>query len=72
MDTVLSWFTNQNNSIDVGLLYYHEPDTIAHYEGVGEELAEKVREVDGYVGYLLDQLEEKGLDDEVKNIEDCC
>ena len=66
VDTVLSWF--EEGGIDVGLLYSQEPDETGHNFGPDSpETIAMVQEVDAGVGYLLDQMEEKGLTDEVSS-----
>ena len=64
VDTTISWFKDED--IDVGLLYFHEPDDTGHYHGPsGEDTIKMVQEVDIGLGYLMDQLQENGLSDEV-------
>ena len=59
IDTVTDWLTGD---IDLAVMYIPQPDKVGHSYGPNSpEVRQKVREVDGAVGYLLDQLQEKKL-----------
>lgn len=59
IDTVTDWLTGD---IDLAVMYIPQPDKVGHRYGPNSpEVRQKVREVDGAVGYLLDQLQEKKL-----------
>ena len=69
VDRLIKWFTDKN-PINLGLLYMHEPDVIAHAHGPDSQ---EVRDVikgplNSVLGYLRKQLEEVGLLDSVNII----
>lgn len=64
VNTTLNWFTDDN--IDVGLLYYEEPDNTGHIVGPdSEQIHQVVKMVDSMLGYLLDEIERRGLRQQV-------
>ena len=68
IDKIVSWFVDKY-PINLGLLYFEEPDHTGHQFGPeSKEIIEKVEELDGDIGYLLQKLEENGLLDDVNLI----
>ncbi|KAM4695279.1 ectonucleotide pyrophosphatase/phosphodiesterase family member 5 [Discoglossus pictus] len=60
IDQLIEWFNN--NTINLGLLYWEEPDSTGHLLGPDNPLMEKViGKVDRTLGYLLEQLKRAGL-----------
>lgn len=67
VQTAISWFTDDNK--DFVALYFHEPDSTGHTYGPGStQVADKVREMDGILGLILDTLRSKSLEDKVNLI----
>lgn len=67
VDTIISWFLDKD--IEFGTLYFHEPDQSGHDHGPDSpEVASMVRYMDEILGYLLDKMEEHGLDKTVNLI----
>ncbi|KAA3676193.1 ectonucleotide pyrophosphatase/phosphodiesterase family member 5 [Paragonimus westermani] len=63
---VLWWLDNPRYHLDLVLAYFDEPDETGHAYGPHSlEVAEKVREMDAVLGYLLDGLRDHGLLDQV-------
>ena len=61
VNILIKWFT-QKDPINLGFLYFNEPDTIGHkYGPFSNEVAEMISQIDTYLGYLLSQLEHHGL-----------
>ena len=57
VDTIVKWL-NDSKSINLGLLYFEEPDQTGHMFGPDSpEIQKKVEELDEVLGYLLQQLE---------------
>lgn len=62
IDTVISWFLRKDRPINLGLLYFEEPDEIGHKFGPSsEQVKDTVMALDDLIGYLIEQLKEKGL-----------
>lgn len=69
IDTIIEWFTNKARPINLGLLYYSEPDHTGHIEGAGSiKVLEKIVELDGVLGLLFKALEEHDLIDRMNII----
>ncbi|XP_048760552.2 ectonucleotide pyrophosphatase/phosphodiesterase family member 5-like isoform X2 [Ostrea edulis] len=67
VDRVMDWLVN--DSIDFVTLYFHEPDKTGHKYGPDStQILGKVREMDGILGYILDNLEKFSLKDKVNLI----
>ncbi|XP_041369889.1 bis(5'-adenosyl)-triphosphatase enpp4-like [Gigantopelta aegis] len=67
VDDVMDWFTN--DKLNFVTLYFPEPDHTGHAHGPDSpEIVEKVKEMDGILGYLMLKLEENQLTDEVNVI----
>ncbi|MEO1021588.1 MAG: ectonucleotide pyrophosphatase/phosphodiesterase [Bacteroidota bacterium] len=62
IDTVISWFINEDKPIDFGTLYFDFVDGAGHRFGPdSDEVVEAIRRADALMGYLVEQLEDKGL-----------
>ena len=60
-DIMISWFTAEN-PVNLGLLYFNEPDHTGHTYGPdSKEVIQKVEELDKEVEYLLKRLKEENL-----------
>ena len=67
VDKVIEWFTQ--DGIDVATLYFHEPDHTGHIYGPDSvEMTLKVEEMDGVLGYLMEQFDRNNLWDSVNLI----
>lgn len=67
--TIVEWFTDSVRPINLGLLYFGEPDHTGHLEGAGTmAVLEKIVELDEVLGNLLDSLESKSLLDRMNII----
>lgn len=65
VDTALSWLAD----MDFVALYFNEPDSTGHYHGPqSQEVADKVREMDGVLGLILDGLDVRNFSDFVNVI----
>ncbi|RUS90762.1 hypothetical protein EGW08_001473 [Elysia chlorotica] len=61
VDTIIKWFTDEY-PINLGLLYFNEPDHTAHMCGPESENVTKLIEyADEITGYLFEKLKEKNL-----------
>ncbi|XP_053396059.1 ectonucleotide pyrophosphatase/phosphodiesterase family member 5-like [Mercenaria mercenaria] len=70
VDTIISWFTDKTVPINLGLLYFLEPDGIGHVTGGGSKnVTDMIKvELDNVLGYLFKKLKENGLLDEMNII----
>ncbi|XP_070575492.1 ectonucleotide pyrophosphatase/phosphodiesterase family member 7-like [Ptychodera flava] len=60
IDGALAWL--REDDLDVTMLYYGQLDTVLHETGMDSpQTAEKLREIDEGVGYLLEELEKDGF-----------
>ena len=67
-DMIISWFTDEN-PINLGLLYFTEPDHTGHTHGPdSKEVIQKIKELDGEEDYLLKRLKEVKLLDKMNII----
>lgn len=67
VDTVLGWLSDDN--FDLGVLYYHEPDSTGHRYGPDDPEIPKVIELmDTSLGYLMEKIEASELKDKVNLI----
>ncbi|XP_076468088.1 bis(5'-adenosyl)-triphosphatase ENPP4-like isoform X2 [Babylonia areolata] len=65
--TAIGWFVTERK--DFVALYFNEPDTTGHRYGPDSpEVADKVREMDGILGQILAELDDKNLTDVVNVI----
>ena len=61
IDTLIGWF-NDVFSINLGLLYYREPDATGHKYGPDSvEMKREIRKVDEAVGYLMQKMEKANM-----------
>ncbi|XP_059153949.1 ectonucleotide pyrophosphatase/phosphodiesterase family member 5-like [Physella acuta] len=68
VDTMVSWF-KAAHPINLGLLYFHEPDLTAHKFGPNSsEVINQIKYLDSAIGYLLSKFEENDLLDDVNII----
>ncbi|XP_061191187.1 ectonucleotide pyrophosphatase/phosphodiesterase family member 5-like [Saccostrea echinata] len=64
VDRVIDWLVNK--SIDFVTLYFHEPDKTGHMYGPDStQIVQKVKDMDGILGYILDSLDRNSLTDKV-------
>ena len=62
IDDVIKWFTNDTAPINLGLLYFSEPDHSGHLYGPeSDHILDLIVALDDIVGYLLQQLENHNL-----------
>ena len=65
IDNMIKWFT-MPYPVNLGLLYFEEPDEIEHEFGpLTPEVGKMIKALDELIGYLLNQLEKHNLLDEV-------
>jgi predicted AlkP superfamily pyrophosphatase or phosphodiesterase len=66
VDTVLGWLDNTNKRPSFVTLYFHEPDSAGHKDGLdAPQLAEAVTQVDNAVGRLVEGIHRLRLGDVV-------
>ncbi|XP_067945694.1 bis(5'-adenosyl)-triphosphatase enpp4-like [Watersipora subatra] len=64
IDLIISWFTDRETPINLGMLYNEYPDRTAHkYGPKSDEVRASVLEIDEGIAYLLDQLKSHKLQD---------
>ena len=71
VDALVKWFTSPDESkrINMGVLYFPEPDESGHEFGpYSEAVKDVLTKCDLVVGYLMNQLSEAGLDQDVNVI----
>ena len=69
IDTVIKWFTDKHQPINLGLLYFSEPDSMGHEVGPNsDKILDLVVELDATVGYLISELENVYLMDNMNII----
>ncbi|XP_035686327.1 ectonucleotide pyrophosphatase/phosphodiesterase family member 5-like [Branchiostoma floridae] len=62
VDTMIKWFTDDKYAINLGVLYFEEPDETGHKYGPDSpEMDRTLNKVDRTVGYLIGQLKQAGL-----------
>ena len=62
IDKVVTWFSAPEDPINLGLLYFSEPDGLGHKVGPDSaKMIDMIVELDGLVGYLIEQLKSHGL-----------
>lgn len=62
VDYVLSWLTDKVRPVNIGLLYFNEPDEAGHKFGPDSlEVAQAIQKVDAALGYLRKRLNETNL-----------
>jgi len=68
-DDMVNWFTQEKHPANLGLLYFEEPDEIAHETGAASTATlEKVKEIDKVIGHLITGLKERQIFDEMNII----
>ena len=71
VDAMVKWFTSPNESerINMGVLYFPEPDESGHEFGpYSQEIGQVLTKCDLVIGYLMNQLSEAGLAKEMNVI----
>lgn len=69
VDYMIDWFTDVNDPINLGLLYFDEPDITSHKYGTGSpEVVKMIHRLNDALGYLIDRLKEKQLYDNMNII----
>ena len=69
IDNIIRWFTDDEHPINLGLLYFSEPDHLGHNVGPNDpQMIEMIVELDGLVGYLIQKLKENHLFDHMNII----
>ena len=70
VDKMIDWFTDKIDPINLGLLYFPEPDEIAHENGAGSiKVFDFIKgELNEILGYLFKRLKEVGLFDNINII----
>ncbi|XP_013379790.1 ectonucleotide pyrophosphatase/phosphodiesterase family member 5-like [Lingula anatina] len=64
IDTIVDWFLDEDEPINLGLLYYHEPDRTGHNSGPeSENVTNMISFLDSATGYLIEKLKRKNLFD---------
>ena len=62
VDTIINWFTDKYKPINLGLLYFSEPDGLGHEVGPNsDKILDLIVELDDIVGYLISELEKAHL-----------
>lgn len=68
MDQVVKWFS-EDDSVNLALLYYHEPDHTAHSCGPNSSnVTEQIKYIDQHMGYLIQKLKKAKLFEKVNMI----
>jgi ectonucleotide pyrophosphatase/phosphodiesterase family member 5 len=69
VDIFVSWYLNKTNPINLGVLYFNEPDETGHQFGpYSPEIARMLSNCDYILGYLIQQLKYYGLYDQMNII----
>ncbi|XP_053396053.1 ectonucleotide pyrophosphatase/phosphodiesterase family member 5-like [Mercenaria mercenaria] len=70
VETLIEWFTDKTAPINLGLLYFPEPDEIAHETGAGSvNVTDFIKgELNNVLGYLFKRLKEVNLFEEMNII----
>ncbi|XP_066279729.1 ectonucleotide pyrophosphatase/phosphodiesterase family member 5-like [Branchiostoma lanceolatum] len=62
IETMIQWFTDEENPINLGVLYFEEPDEVGHEYGPDSpELDRALEMLDRTVEYLIELLQSAGL-----------
>jgi ectonucleotide pyrophosphatase/phosphodiesterase family protein 5 len=62
VDYVINWLTDKNKPVNLGLLYFDEPDIAGHIFGPDSpEVVKAIQRVDSGLGYLIKRLNESNL-----------
>ena len=66
IDQVVDWFVTEENPINLGLLYFSEPDRTGHKYGPdSNQLFEMIEALDGHLGYMFDKFQDHKLLDDI-------
>ena len=69
IDLMLIWFLGRITPINLGMMYFPEPDELGHAVGPESPLMiDKIIELDELIGYLIEQMKEKDLFDRINII----
>ncbi|XP_013379843.2 LOW QUALITY PROTEIN: ectonucleotide pyrophosphatase/phosphodiesterase family member 5-like [Lingula anatina] len=69
IDTIVDWFLDEVEPINLGLLYYHEPDNAGHISGPeSENVTNMISFLDSATGYLIEKLKAANLFDSINII----
>ncbi|WAR07736.1 ENPP4-like protein [Mya arenaria] len=69
VDDMVDWFTNKTNPVNLGLMYFDEPDEIAHASGAASTaVLNFVKELDVVIGHLIKRLRDTNLLDDLNVI----
>ena len=62
VDTVVKWFTRDQDPANFGMLYFEDPDFTGHKLGPESlEMIERIVELDEILGYVVDSIKEHNL-----------
>ena len=66
IDTIIKWFTDRYEPINLGLLYFSQPDSLGHDVGPNsDKILDLIVELDATLGYLINELEKVDLYEEM-------
>ena len=69
VDTVIEWYTDEIDPINLGLLYFDEPDETGHRHGAGsDQVVQMIIKLNDVLGHLFERLKEEKLGDEINII----
>ncbi len=69
IDNIIKWFSDPMEPINLGLLYFSEPDHLGHIVGPNSEyILELIIDLDNLIGYLIGELEKHDLFDRMNII----
>ena len=69
VDMLVSWYLDEKNPINLGVLYFAEPDDTGHQYGpYSSEIVQKIHDCDYILGYLIQKLKYVGLYDQMNII----
>ncbi|XP_064607164.1 uncharacterized protein LOC135471755 isoform X2 [Liolophura sinensis] len=62
IDGIIRWFLHNEKPVNLGLLYFDEPDLVGHAFGPNsKQLEDNLIDLDIHLGYLISQLKKHGL-----------
>ncbi|XP_005103204.1 ectonucleotide pyrophosphatase/phosphodiesterase family member 5 [Aplysia californica] len=69
IDTIVDWFTLPHHPINLGLVYFQEPDSTAHKAGPeSENVTRMISRINDIIDHLFTRLEEKDILDDINII----
>jgi len=69
IDMIVNWFATEKDPINLGLLYFNEPDHLGHRVGpLNNQISDMIVQLDGEVGYLIKKLQDVHLFDDINII----